>query len=123
MPTIETLRGIAAAFNAHDVDAILAFFAEDSVMQMPRGAHPWGTRYTGKAEIRTGLQARFAGLPNVHYGRDQHYISGSTGMSKWTLTGNFAATGQAVEVMGCDFYEFNAAGLVVLKDSYWKIVE
>ena len=28
MPTIETLRAIAAAFNAHDIEAILGFFAD-----------------------------------------------------------------------------------------------
>ena len=123
MPTIETLRAIAAAFNAHDIEAILGFFAEDSAMQMPRGPHRFGTRYVGKAEIRAGLAARFAGLPDVHYGQDEHFVSGTTGMSKWVLTGTMASTGQKLEVMGCDFYSFDAAGKVVLKDSYWKIVE
>ncbi len=123
MPTIETLRAIAAAFNAHDIDAILGFFAEDAAMQMPRGPDPFGTRYTGKSEIRAGLAARFAGLPDVHYGQDEHFVSGNTGMSKWVLTGTMASNGQRVEVLGCDFYSFDAAGKVVLKDSYWKIVE
>ena len=123
MPTIETLRAIAAAFNAHDIEAILGFFAEDSAMQMPRGPDRCGTRYVGKAEIRAGLAARFAGLPDVHYGQEEHCVSGTTGMSKWVLTGTMASTGQKLEVMGCDFYSFDATGRVTLKDSYWKIVE
>ncbi|MGB7804908.1 MAG: nuclear transport factor 2 family protein, partial [Actinomycetota bacterium] len=29
-------------FNAHDIDAIMANFAEDCVFESPRGPDPWG---------------------------------------------------------------------------------
>ncbi len=35
--TVETLKGIAAAFNQHNADAIMEFFAEDCTMDLPRG--------------------------------------------------------------------------------------
>jgi ketosteroid isomerase-like protein len=119
--TVETLERIAAAFNRHDVDAVMEFFAEDCVMETPRGPHPWGDRLTGKAQVREGVAARFAGLPDVHYGDDRHWMSGNLGVSEWTLTGTTAG-GERVEVRGCDHFEFRA-GQVVKKDSYWKIVE
>jgi hypothetical protein len=53
---------------------------------------------------------------------DEHYVAGDTGMSKWTLRGTVAATGQRIEVRGCDFFEFRG-GKVLKKDSYWKLVE
>ena len=42
-------------------------------------------------------------------------------MSEWLITGH-ATDGQAVEVRGCDLFEFED-GKVRRKDSYWKIVE
>ena len=47
--SVSTLKAIADAFNAHDLDAIMQFFAEDCSLDMPRGAEPWGERFTGKA--------------------------------------------------------------------------
>jgi ketosteroid isomerase-like protein len=45
----ETLKLIADAFNRHDLDGIMEFFAEDCSMDLPRGPDPWGRRFVGKA--------------------------------------------------------------------------
>ena len=82
---------------------------------------PWGTRYIGKAEVRKGITSRFAGIPDVHYSNDRHWVCGNTGVSEWTLTGT-TTTGVRVEVRGCDHWEFRN-GKIIRKDSYWKIVE
>lgn len=118
-----TLRELCAAFNAHDLDRIMSFFADDCVLEMPRGPHPFGSRFEGAEAVRRGLATRFAGLPDVHYGDETHFVDAAagTGISKWLLTGT-AADGRRIEVRGCDFYTF-AGGKVVAKDSYWKIVE
>lgn len=115
-----TLEELCDAFNAHDLDAVMARFADDCVLEMPRGPDPWGARFAGKATVRQALAGRFQGLPDVHYGDATHLVAGDTGISKWTLTGT-TAEGRRVEVRGCDFYSFRD-GLVVRKDSYWKIV-
>ena len=117
----EVLRQILAAFNAHDLDAIMAFFAEDCSFDMPRGQEPWGARYVGKAAVREALATRFQGLPDVRYTSDRHWVSGNRGVSEWLLTGTTPARHQ-VRVRGCDLWEFRD-GMVVRKDSYWKIVE
>ena len=39
-------------------------------------------RYVGKAEVRAGLASRFEGIPDVHYGNDQHWICGDLGVSE-----------------------------------------
>jgi ketosteroid isomerase-like protein len=46
------LKDFLDAFNAHDVDAITSFFAEDCVMDMPRGPAPGGRRLVGKERVR-----------------------------------------------------------------------
>ena len=39
--TVATLEQILDAFNRHDLDAIMAFFAEDATLDTPRGTDPW----------------------------------------------------------------------------------
>ena len=118
-----TLRELCDAFNAHDLDRIMAFFADDCVLEMPRGGKPWGARFEGKENVREALASRFEGLPDVHYGDAEHLVDAAadTGISKWTLTGT-TPEGTRREVRGCDFYSFRD-GKVIRKDSYWKIVE
>jgi steroid delta-isomerase-like uncharacterized protein len=118
---VQVLQGILDAFNRHDLDAIMAYFAEDAVFEMPKGPDPWGERFVGKESVRRGLASRFSGIPDVHYGEDRHWIAGNRGVSEWTLTGT-TASGVKLRVRGCDLWEFRD-GKVVRKDSFWKIVE
>ena len=121
--TVNTLKEILAAFNRHDLDAIMEFFSDDCSFDFPRGPEPWGQRFVGKAQVREGLAARFKGIPDVHYGEDRHWISddGVRGVSEWTLTGTTTA-GVKLKVRGCDLWEFRN-GKVIRKNSYWKIIE
>jgi steroid delta-isomerase-like uncharacterized protein len=119
--TVELLKGFLDAFNRHDLDAIMDYFADDCVFYMPRGAGPRGDRYLGKQEVRAGLAQRFAGIPDVHYGDDRHWACGDFGVSEWTLTGT-SASGQRIAVRGVDLLEF-ADGKITRKDSFWKIVQ
>lgn len=119
--SVETLKAIAQAFNAHDLDAIMECFADDCSLDMPRGPEPWGQRFVGKAAVRERLATRFKGLPDVHYSDDRHWVSGDRGVSEWLLTGT-TPEGRRVRVRGCDHGEFRG-GMVVRKDSYWKMVE
>jgi ketosteroid isomerase-like protein len=118
--TTTTLKSLLAAFNAHDLDAIMGYFAEDCVLLMPRGPEPEGRRFIGKNAVREGLASRFAGLPDVHYGNDEHWVAGNLGVSTWLLTGTTNA-GEQIRVRGVDLFEFRD-GKVTKKDSYWKIV-
>jgi ketosteroid isomerase-like protein len=119
--SISVLKALCQAFNDHDLDRIMSFFAEDAVLEMPRGPDPWGRRHVGAAAVREGLRGRFAGLPDVHYGDGSHFVDGDMGISQWTVTGT-TGTGERITARGCDFYSFRA-GKVVKKDSFWKIVE
>jgi len=116
------LEDLVAAFNAHDLDRVMTFFSEDCVLEMPRGTEPWGTRLEGRAAVREGLAQRFAGLPDVHYGDDEHWICGDHGVSKWLLAGT-RPSGERVTVRGCDLFDLASDGRIRRKDSYWKIVE
>lgn len=119
--TVDTLKQFMEAFNQHDLDAIMEFFAEGCSVDMPRGPTPWGRRFIGKAEVCEACASRFKGLPDVHYGDDRHWVCGNMGFSEWTLTGT-TPLGEHVEVRGTDHLEF-CDGKIIRKDSYWKIIE
>src|ERR1700690_1305261 len=89
--SVEVLQTIVDAFNDHDLDRIMSFFADDCVLEMPRGPSPFGSRYVGTPNGRQGLLGRFTGLPNVHYGNPVHLVDGNTGITKWTVTGTTPA--------------------------------
>lgn len=79
---VETLLAVAAGFNAHDPDAILAYFTDDATFDAPRGPEPVGQRFEGKDAIRAAFAARFEGIPDVHYGEDRHLVAGDRGVSE-----------------------------------------
>ena len=119
--SVETLKAILDAFNAHDLDRIMSFFADDCVLETPRGPDPRGRRCIGADAVREGLRSRFTGIPDVHYGDDTHFVAGDIGVSQWTLRGT-QSDGERIEVRGCDFFTFRN-GRIVKKDSFWKIRE
>jgi ketosteroid isomerase-like protein len=116
---LQMLRSIAAAFDGHDLDGILAHFADDAVFESPRGPEPWGRRFVGKDEIRRAFAGRFSGIPDVRYQQDDHFVDGDRGASEWTLSGT-TVEGERLEIRGCDLWTIRD-GLIVKKDSYWKI--
>ena len=91
-PILDALISLADAFNGHDLDRIMNHFADDAVLEMPRGKDPWGTRFVGKAAVREGLAGRFKGMPDVHYGDESHFV----------------ADGKKIRANGCDIYTFRA---------------
>ena len=123
--TVETLQRLVDAFNAHDLDAVMSFFADDAVLEMPRGPHPWGRRLQGREEVRSGLASRFAGIPDVHYGEDRHR-GPSLGQRRPGLLGVAAHRDDhpGGAGRGARLRPVRVRGdKITRKDSYWKLVE
>jgi ketosteroid isomerase-like protein len=117
----KALLSLVEAFSRRDLDAVMSHFAEDAVLEMPRGPDPWGRRFVGKAEVREGLPGRFKGMSDVHYAAPRVTSPATPASRAGRITGT-APGGAKIRANGCDFYTFRD-GLVVKKDSYWKIVE
>jgi ketosteroid isomerase-like protein len=113
------LKAIATAFDQHDLDGIMAHFAEDAVFDGPRGTEPWGTRFVGRVAVCEAFAARFTGIPDIRYRQDEHFVDGDRAASEWTLSGT-TPDGDRIEVRGCDLWTFRG-GKVAKKDSFWKI--
>jgi ketosteroid isomerase-like protein len=116
---LEVLREIAAGFDTHDLDRIMRHFSDDAVFDSPRGTVAHGRRFIGTEAVRAAFADRFAGIPDVRYQEDEHFVSGDRGASEWTLRGT-TTDGQRLEVRGCDLWTFSG-DRIVKKDSFWKI--
>ena len=116
---LQILREVAAAFDRHDLDAIMAYFVDDCVFETPRGDEAWGRRVEGRDAVRAAFADRFAGIPDVRYTDDSHFVAGDRGLSEWLLSGT-TMDGQRIEVRGCDIWTFRGDKIAV-KNSFWKI--
>ena len=116
--TLEFLEAFGAAWNRHDVDAIMAAMADDCVFDITAGPDVCGKRYEGRERVRQAVARVFSIWPDAHFGNARHFVSGERGLSEWLFTGT-RADGTRLEVNGCDVFTFRN-GKIVHKDSYFK---
>jgi len=111
------------AWNAHDLDAIVAMHAPDMVF----ANHTAGESATG-AEVRDHIGAIFATWPDIEFASRRLYVREELVVQEWTASATHAATmrrgdlvaeptGKRVEWDGIDSIPFED-GLVKRKDVY-----
>ena len=116
--TVEALQAFADAWNRHDIDALMAFMAEDCVFEASAGGEVCGTRCVGRDAVRAGYADVFATFPDAHWAGARHFVHGDRGVWEWTFMGT-RADGSRLEVNGCDLFTFRD-GKIALKNSYRK---
>jgi ketosteroid isomerase-like protein len=118
--SLERVQQIGAAFNRHDVDFIVNSFAEDGVFRSPKGPDGIGVAYKGHKEIRAFFEKVFVNTPDIQWRVTAEYVSGNHGVSEWHRTAT-TVDGEKQDWLGCDLFVFRD-NMIVLKDSYFKIV-
>ena len=128
MPSEHPLEKVIAAYgnawNAHDVEAILAMHTEDSVFEN----HTSGGKAVGKSAIREVLKGVFAAFPDIRFDARRAYVRDGVVTQEWTASGTLAIpftkgastvqpTGRKVSWNGVDVIPFQG-DLVARKDVY-----
>ncbi|HEX5930090.1 MAG TPA: nuclear transport factor 2 family protein [Solirubrobacterales bacterium] len=119
----EAIDRYNAAWNAHDLDAIVAMHAPDMVFEN----HTAGEAATG-AEVRAHIGAIFAGWPDIEFTTRRLYVREGLVVQEWTAAATHTETmrrgdlvaepsGRRVEWDGLDVIPFED-GLVKRKDVY-----
>jgi taurine dehydrogenase small subunit len=103
--TTERLEAFMAAWNAHDVDGIVEFFADDCVFHASVGPELMGASYRGRDEVRSGVAAFFERYPDGRFADASAFVAGDRGASEWTFVFT-GPEGAEVAVRGCDLFEF-----------------
>ncbi len=113
-----TMERLMAAFNARDLDALMACMSADCAFHAAAGPGAEGARHQGAAAVRAAYAAIFDAFPQAEWTEGQHSVAGETGVSSWRFVGT-TRDGQPVDVRGCDLFTFDG-DLIALKDSYRK---
>lgn len=116
--TVHTLEAFGAAWNRHDIDALMSFMADDCVFQTAAGPEACGARHVGVDAVRKAFAAAWHAVPDAQWERATHMVQGDFGVSQWTFTGT-AADGSRIETDGIDVFGFRN-GKIVLKNVFRK---
>jgi len=114
----QLLTAFAAAFNRHDLDALMTMMTPDCVFEASAGNDVDGERHTGQKAVRAAFAAVFDQYPDAHWGNARHVVVRDRGVSEWTFTGT-RKDGKRVEVNGCDLLTFSS-GRIAVKNSFRK---
>ena len=112
------------AWNAHDVDAIVAMHTEDSVFEN----HVTGDVNVGREQIGAAIRGIFSVFPDLSFEGRRQYIREDLVVQEWTARGTHEGTmkrggievpptGKRVEYKGMDVIPIRD-GLVARKDVY-----
>ena len=105
-------------WNGHQIDGILEMMTDDVVFEASFGTETWGTRVTGKTEVRAFLEDMFARIPDVRWDEIRHFAHPELVTVEW-LTSGTPRTGRPFRVEGCDILRIRD-GRISAKRSYRK---
>jgi ketosteroid isomerase-like protein len=105
-------------WNGHDIDGILAQMTDDVVFEASFGKDPWGTRVTGKSNVRQFLKEMFERVPDIRWEETRRFASPECVVVEWLTTGS-PKGGTRYEVEGCDILTLRD-GKIAAKRSYRK---
>jgi ketosteroid isomerase-like protein len=82
MDTQAAVDRFNAAFNAHDLDAVMALMTSDCVFEDTEPA-PDGTRYTGAEAVRAAFEALFRASPAATFSSEEQFVIGDRAVVRW----------------------------------------
>ena len=103
--TLERATQFGAAWNSHDVETVVSFFADNGEYHASFGSELFGASYVGRDQIRKGVKAFFDKFPDGKFEDLQVFVAGDRGTFEWTFIAKDAG-GKVVSTHGCDLLEF-----------------
>ena len=80
----EVVERLLRALNEHDLEGMVACFAEDYVNETP--AHPL-RGFTGNEQVGRNWKQIFAGVPDLRAELPQQSVDGDTAWTEWEMSG------------------------------------
>ncbi len=114
--TIGTIEAFNDAFNAHDVDAILALMTDDCLFDDTRPA-PDGSEVRGQEAMRAHWTAFFARSPQARFTTEELVATGDRCVTRWRY--DWIRDGKVGHIRGIDLFCVRD-GRVAEKRSYVK---
>ncbi|MER3437346.1 MAG: nuclear transport factor 2 family protein [Chloroflexota bacterium] len=115
--TREVIERVNAAFNAHDVAAVMALMTTDCVFENT-WPPPDGERFQGQAAVSGSWERLFAATPDAYFSTEELITAGDRAVVRWRYTWT-NADGSPGHVRGIDLFRVRD-GKVAEKLSYVK---
>jgi ketosteroid isomerase-like protein len=115
-----TLAGFVDAWNAHDLDGVMACFTEDCVFWSSAGPHPEGGVFDGREAIAAASGKIFETFRDAAWTDSRTTLFGDRALWEWTFVGT-AEDGTTTRVLGVDVLEFSG-DRIRRKNSFRKTV-
>ena len=116
--TKELVDAVGDAFNAMDIDAVMAHFADDAIFDHAAGPDEHGLRFEGADTIRGVFAGLFEKVENVHWETLDCGIVGDKAHCEYLRTATHKdGTKEAYKSVDILTYR---NGLIIHKDTYYK---
>lgn len=112
------LEAFAAAWNRHDIEALMGFMAEDCVFNAVAGPELLGRIFKGRVAVREGFEMAWQTFPDAAWLDGKHFVAGDRGVSESTFRGT-KADGSRIEARMVDVFTFQD-GKIAVKNAYRK---
>lgn len=112
------LAAFAAAWNRHDIDALMGFMADDCVFHAVAGPELQGRSFVGRAAVRDGFQLAWQNFPDAAWLDGEHFVCGERGVSESTFRGT-KPDGTRIEARMVDVFTFSG-GKIAVKNAFRK---
>ncbi len=99
--TASDLAALFDALNRHDIDAVMAYFAQDCVSTASIEPGVGVTMSEGIEAIAAEFSSLWGEMKDARWDRHSHFVHGDRAASEWTFSGT-DASGSRVEAVGCD---------------------
>lgn len=116
--TIDTLAAFAAAWNRHDIDALMGFMADDCEFHAVAGPDLLGRSFVGPAAVREGFELAWQTFPDAAWLDGRHFVCGDRGVSESTFSGT-KPDGTRIEARMVDVFTFRD-GKITVKNAFRK---
>lgn len=117
--TVDTLAAFNAAWNRHDLDALMSFMSDDCAFHAVAGPDELGRSFVGLDAVRAGFAAAFTACPDAQWTDGVHFVAGDRGVSESTFRGTRATDGQRIEARMVDVFTFSG-GKIAVKNAFRK---
>ena len=116
--TTATLQAFADAWNRHDIDALMAFMADDCAFHGVAGPELLGRSFIGRDAVREGFMLAWQTCPDASWTDGVHWVHGDRGFSESTFRGT-RADGMRIEARMVDVFTFRD-GRIAVKNAFRK---
>ena len=115
MPNTLTAANLAEtfdAFNRHDVDGVMKFFADDCVFYTVAGPEAHGAKIEGAEAIADAFSGVWTAMKDAHWEHHSHFVHGDRAVSEWTFSGT-NPDGSRIEAQGADLFTLRDGKIIV----------